>query len=97
VDEWRAEMRRSGQYMSMLTFKKSQIGRTALKVPERWLKGDPVRTLEEHLLTGGMADEPTLDAVRQEVQSTIADAITFARTSPEPSVEAAATGVFAGA
>jgi TPP-dependent pyruvate/acetoin dehydrogenase alpha subunit len=95
VQAWKDEMRRSGQYTSMLTLKKSKIGTTELSPPAHWLAGDPLRKLEQHVLSHQIASEADLARIRDHVRSVIDDAVTFARESAQPDPATAAAGVFA--
>jgi TPP-dependent pyruvate/acetoin dehydrogenase alpha subunit len=95
VQEWKDEMRRAGQYTSMLMFKKSKIGNTELKPPAHWLSGDPVSKLEHELVSRGLATDAELEAIRAEVRAVVDEAVAFARDSPEPDPESASIGVFA--
>lgn len=97
TEEWKAEMRRTGEYVGMVFFKKSKVGKLELKVPESWLQADPLRKLEALLLTQGLAGEGDLATIRADVRGLVAEAVAFAEQSPEPSAETARSGVFAGA
>jgi TPP-dependent pyruvate/acetoin dehydrogenase alpha subunit len=96
MDAWKEEMRRAGQYTSMLAFKKSKIGTVDLEPPAHWLLGDPLRKLEQHVLSHELAAETDLAAIRADVQREIERAVAFARDSAEPDASSAAVGVFAG-
>lgn len=52
---------------------------------EEWLARDPIKRFEAYLLEQNLADEATLKGVRDRIQTTIDDALTFAENSPEPS------------
>jgi pyruvate dehydrogenase E1 component alpha subunit len=52
---------------------------------EEWLARDPIKRFEAYLLEQNLADEATLKGVRDRIQTTIDDALTFAEASPEPS------------
>jgi pyruvate dehydrogenase E1 component alpha subunit len=52
---------------------------------EAWLARDPIKRFEAYLLEHNLADEGTLKGVRDRIQTTIDDALTFAEDSPEPS------------
>jgi len=95
VQEWKDEMRRSGQYTGMLLLKKSKIGKTQVSPPAHWLAGDPVHKLETHILTQRIASEGDLAAIREDVRLVIEDALIFARSSTEPDPATARLGVFA--
>lgn len=52
---------------------------------EAWLARDPIKRFEGYLLEHNLADEGVLKEVRDRIQTTIDDALTFAEESPEPS------------
>ena len=52
---------------------------------EAWLARDPIKRLEAYLLEHKLADQATMKAVRDRIQTSIDDALTFAEESPEPS------------
>ncbi|HSM80909.1 MAG TPA: pyruvate dehydrogenase (acetyl-transferring) E1 component subunit alpha [Nodosilinea sp.] len=52
---------------------------------EAWLARDPIKRFEAYLLEHGLTDEAALKGVRDRIQTTIDDALTFAEDSPEPS------------
>lgn len=52
---------------------------------EAWLARDPIKRFEAYLIEQNLADEGALKAVRDRIQTTIDDALTFAEESPEPS------------
>jgi pyruvate dehydrogenase E1 component alpha subunit len=52
---------------------------------EVWLARDPIKRFEGYLLEHNLADESTLKGIRDRIQTTIDDALTFAEESPEPS------------
>ncbi|MBW4483188.1 MAG: pyruvate dehydrogenase (acetyl-transferring) E1 component subunit alpha [Tildeniella torsiva UHER 1998/13D] len=52
---------------------------------EAWLARDPIKRFEAYLLEHSLVDEGALKAVRDRIQTTIDDALTFAEESPEPS------------
>ncbi len=95
VQEWKDEMRRTGNYTSMLLLKKSKIGTTELTPPAHWTAGDPLPKLETYIFSHALATERELDSIRDEVRHVVDDAVAFARESPEPDPATAATGVFA--
>ena len=52
---------------------------------DAWAKRDPIRLLrDECLLERALATQPELDAIETRVKAQVADAIAFARNSPEP-------------
>jgi pyruvate dehydrogenase E1 component alpha subunit len=55
---------------------------------ELWRKRDPIPRLAKHLIKEGMADQARLDAIHAEVDAQVAEAMEFARQSPEPGPEA---------
>lgn len=52
---------------------------------DEWFARDPIKRFEAYLIEQNLADEATLKAVRDRIQTTIDDALTFAEDSPEPS------------
>ena len=52
---------------------------------EAWLARDPIKRFEAYLLEHKLADQATMKAVRDRIQTSIDDALTFAEESPEPS------------
>ncbi|HEY8206774.1 MAG TPA: pyruvate dehydrogenase (acetyl-transferring) E1 component subunit alpha, partial [Myxococcaceae bacterium] len=50
-------------------------------------KGDPIPKLRDHIVAAGAAGEPELDAIDAEVKALCEQAVKFADTSPEPSVD----------
>ncbi len=48
---------------------------------------DPIRILERHLRAAGVLDDARVEALRAEIDATVADALQFAETSPEPPAE----------
>jgi TPP-dependent pyruvate/acetoin dehydrogenase alpha subunit len=95
VQEWKDEMRRAGQYTSMLTLKKSKIGTTELRPPDHWLDGDPLLKLENHVVTQGIVTDQDLAVIREDVRRVVDEAVAFARVSPEPEPQSARVGTFA--
>ncbi len=63
---------------------------------ELWRHRDPIPRLAKHLLQEGIVDPPRLDAIEQEVEGIIQDAMQFAEASPEPSPDSLYEDVFAG-
>jgi pyruvate dehydrogenase E1 component alpha subunit len=52
---------------------------------EEWLARDPIKRFEAYLLEHNLTDEGGLKSIRDRIQGTIDDALTFAEESPEPS------------
>jgi pyruvate dehydrogenase E1 component alpha subunit len=63
---------------------------------ELWRKRDPIPRLAKHLIEEGIVDRPRLDAIHQEVDRVVQEAMRFAEESPEPSPEALYEDLFAG-
>ena len=59
------------------------------------LEKEPIYRFANHLLNSGLADQPTLDAIRQEVDDEIERAVQSAMAAPEPKPEDALEHVFA--
>ena len=51
---------------------------------EEYRKRDPIPRFRTYLLEEGKASQDELDAIGQEIEQEIADAVTFAKESPEP-------------
>ena len=51
---------------------------------ESWKKRDAIKKLREKLLSSGQADRASLDRIHAETESWLADAVQFAKSSPEP-------------
>jgi pyruvate dehydrogenase E1 component alpha subunit len=62
---------------------------------EAWLARDPIKRFEAYLLEQNLADEDTLKGIRDRIQTTIDDALTYAEDSPEPNPEDLYRYVFA--
>lgn len=54
---------------------------------EAWLARDPIKRFEAYLVEHNLFGEGTLKEVRDRIQTTIDDALTFAEESPEPNPE----------
>ena len=54
---------------------------------ETWLARDPIGAFERQLLRQGVVTVSEIDAIRDDVEREIADAIAFATASPAPTVE----------
>jgi pyruvate dehydrogenase E1 component alpha subunit len=63
-----------------------QSYRSKQEVEER-RKRDPILLMERHLRRMGALDDARVEAIRAEVEATIADALKFAEESPEPAAE----------
>lgn len=55
---------------------------------EKWREDDPIGVLERHLLSEEMADKDSLEALDDEVEEIIEEAVAFAEESPLPEPEA---------
>ncbi len=55
---------------------------------ELWRKRDPIPRLAKHLLAEGTCDQERLDAIQQEVDEVVRDAMDFAEQSPAPTPDA---------
>jgi len=62
---------------------------------EAWLARDPIKRFEAYLLEQNLADEDTLKGIRDRIQTTIDDALTYAEDSPEPNPDDLYKYVFA--
>jgi pyruvate dehydrogenase E1 component alpha subunit len=62
---------------------------------EKWKMRDPITVLGNQLLAEGLATQEQLDAIRQQVDQEIADAISYAQSAPSPAPEEALEDVFA--
>ncbi|MBE9136703.1 pyruvate dehydrogenase (acetyl-transferring) E1 component subunit alpha [Nodosilinea sp. LEGE 07088] len=62
---------------------------------EAWLARDPIKRFEAYLLKHNLTDEATLKAMRDRIQTSIDDALTFAEDSPEPSPDDLRKYIFA--
>jgi pyruvate dehydrogenase E1 component alpha subunit len=58
-------------------------------------ENEPVMAYRAWLVSGGLADAAALDAIDKEVAEVVDDAMDFARSSPEPSVDELLVDVFA--
>jgi pyruvate dehydrogenase E1 component alpha subunit len=54
---------------------------------EAWLARDPLKRFEAYLLEQGLATEADMKAIRQRIQATVDEAVTYAEQSPEPKPE----------
>jgi len=54
---------------------------------QQWAKKDPIILFENFLLSEGIFDKNSLEAVKKEVDSKIDDAVIFGQTSPDPRPE----------
>ena len=62
---------------------------------EKWKQRDPIKQMQAFLLTENVLSQTEIDQIRQDVLASLVDAIAFARSSPEPAVDAALHYVFA--
>ena len=51
---------------------------------EAWLARDPLKRFEAYLLEQKLVKAPALKAIRDRIQATVDEAVTFAEQSPEP-------------
>ena len=70
--------------------------RTRDEVDEVRKTRDPIVHLKEHLEKAGLGDDASLAAIDAEVKQIVAEAVEFARTSPEPDPAELYTDVYAG-
>ena len=63
---------------------------------EGWQERDPLLVMRKALERRGLLAQGAAEGIAEQVEQELQDAIAFARTSPEPEVAAATTGVFAG-
>ncbi len=61
---------------------------------ESWKRRDPIMIMERRLIEDGIAIEPELIAIKNEVKALIVDAVSFALTSPLPQPEDALADLF---
>ena len=61
---------------------------------EKWRDDDPIGILERHLLEEEMTDREALEAIDEEVEETVEEAVTFAEESPLPDPEELYTDVY---
>jgi len=54
---------------------------------EQWKQRDPIFTLEDQMVEQGLVDRGEVEAIWEQLRSDIADAISFAESSPEPDVD----------
>lgn len=62
---------------------------------QKWRQRDPIGLLEQRYMALEGADEDALSAIRGEVEVIVADAVKFAESSPEPSLDELTTDVYA--
>jgi pyruvate dehydrogenase E1 component alpha subunit len=61
-----------------------------------WLARDPIKKLENYLVTSGIATQDELAALDREIQDVVDDSVEFAENSPEPSPDELRRYIFAG-
>ena len=74
--------------------KKGEIYRTKDEMDD-WEKRDAIRKLADKIIKENRATQAELDNIKQEVMKEVADAVTFAKESPSPRPEDAASYLFA--
>jgi pyruvate dehydrogenase E1 component alpha subunit len=62
---------------------------------ERWRRHDPIERLRRALVERGVLSAAEADALDQQVQAAVEDAVAFAKSSPEPSVDQLMTDIYA--
>jgi pyruvate dehydrogenase E1 component alpha subunit len=62
---------------------------------EKWKQRDPIQRMQAFLLSENVLSQAEIDQIRQDVIAELVDAIAFARSSPEPAVDAALRYIFA--
>jgi len=60
-----------------------------------WKKKDPIKRFRELLVSKGTLDEQEVARIEEEASRTIAAALEFAKSSPEPDVDTILEGVYA--
>jgi pyruvate dehydrogenase E1 component alpha subunit len=60
-----------------------------------WKEKDPIRRFRDLLVSEGVLTEQEVSSVEEQANRTIAEAVEFARSSPEPDVETILEGVYA--
>jgi len=73
--------------------KKGEIYRTKEEM-EDWEKKDPIRKLADRIINDRKASQAELDSISQETLKEVADAVAFAKDSPSPRPEDAASYLF---
>ncbi|HZD11714.1 MAG TPA: pyruvate dehydrogenase (acetyl-transferring) E1 component subunit alpha [Candidatus Binatia bacterium] len=61
---------------------------------EKWREDDPIGILERHILQEEIADRETLEAIDEQVEETIEEAVGFAEESPLPDPEALYSDIY---
>lgn len=61
---------------------------------EAWKRRDPIELFRARLLTAGVTEAATLDAIDREVQAMMDDAVRFAAASPPPALDTVTQGVY---
>jgi TPP-dependent pyruvate/acetoin dehydrogenase alpha subunit len=62
---------------------------------EAWKKKDPIKRFQELLVGEGILDDEEVARIEEEARRTIAAALEFAKSSPEPDVDTILEGVYA--
>ena len=98
------ERARSGQGPTLLECKTYRYrGHSRFEKPnyrtddevEKWKQRDPIKQMQAFLLVENVLSQAEIEQIRQDVLADLVDAIGFARSSPEPAVDAAIRYVFA--
>lgn len=96
----RIEEENSPQFLEMITYRfeghsmGDPLRYRTKEETEKWREDDPIGILERHLLEEEMADRETLEAIDEEVEDTVEEAVTFAEESPLPDPEDLYTDVY---
>lgn len=89
----RIEEENSPQFLEMITYRfeghsmGDPLRYRTKEETEKWREDDPIGILERHVLEEEMADRETLEAIDEEVEDTVEEAVTFAEESPLPDPE----------
>jgi len=75
--------------------KSDDCGYRSAEEEAAWRARDPLKLMRERLIAEGSLTEAAAEALAQEAEQIIADAIEFARNSPDPDPETLCDGVFA--
>ena len=61
---------------------------------EQWRERDPIKTVEDRVLSEGYIEQDAIDELYEKAESEIDEAVDFARESEDPAPETAAEGVY---
>jgi len=90
---------REGGVSTLLEFKTYQYrgpfrGEDAVRLEEDWRKKDPIQKFKRRLLESHVISESDLGRVEREEERAVEEAVQFALSSPEPSLEEAFKDIF---